>query len=193
MFDLTPATDELARLVRGVSDEQLSAPTPCPALSVAEILGHVHGLSVAFRDAAAKIDGPTTRTPPTQGTPTLTDNWRTDIPQALQELGAAWREPDAWTGMTAAGGMDLPGEITGAIAGNEVTIHAWDLAAATGQQFHPCPIALEHSYGFCAETPDDQRDGGLFGPVVPVPDDAPLLDRTLGVAGRDPRWLPTAH
>lgn len=192
MFDLTPATDELARLVGGVTDEQLSAATPCPALSVGDLLGHVHGLSIAFQDAAAKIDGPTTRTPPTDSVPTLPEGWRTVIPEALAALGAAWRSPEAWTGMTAAGGLDLPSEIAGAVAGNEVTIHAWDLARATLQDFEPCPVALEHSYGFCAQTPDDQRGGSLFGPVVPVSQDAPLLDRTLGVAGRDPRWTPPA-
>jgi len=30
----------------------------------------------------------------------------------------------------------------------------------------------------------------LFGPVVEVPDDAPLLDRVIGLTGRDPAWSP---
>jgi len=30
---------------------------------------------------------------------------------------------------------------------------------------------------------------GLFGPPVDVPDDAPLLDRVIGLTGRDPEWM----
>jgi hypothetical protein len=37
--------------------------------------------------------------------------------------------------------------------------------------------------------PADEPEG-LFGPVVPVPADAPLFDRLLGQTGRDPRWTP---
>jgi hypothetical protein len=33
-------------------------------------------------------------------------------------------------------------------------------------------------------------DGGLFGPPVAVPDDAPAIDRLIGATGRDPHWAP---
>lgn len=191
MHDLTPSTDTLVRLVTDVRDDQLDGPTPCPQMTVSVLLAHVHGLAIAFTDAAAKIDGPTTRTPPDPDAMVLPADWRTQIPAALRRLGAAWTHPQAWEGMTAAGGLDLPGEIAGAVAGNEILVHTWDLAVSTGRTFEPDPAALESSFTFCSGTPDDpEARGGLFGPVLPVPAEAPLLDRTLGYAGRDASWLP---
>ena len=37
--------------------------------------------------------------------------------------------------MTRAGGIDMPGEIAGMVALEEVLVHGWDLARATGQPF----------------------------------------------------------
>ncbi|MFI2039859.1 hypothetical protein ACH470_35270, partial [Streptomyces bottropensis] len=41
---------------------------------------------------------------------------------------------------------------------------------------------------FLAASADDPARGEIFGPVQPVPDDAPLLDRAIGLSGRDPLW-----
>lgn len=91
--------------------------------------------------------------------------------------------------MTRAGGVDLPAEIAGVVAVDELVIHGWDLARATGQEYAPDRAALDTSYAFLLESAGEEGDGGdIFGPVVPVPDDAPLLDRAVGLSGRDPGW-----
>jgi uncharacterized protein (TIGR03086 family) len=191
MLDLQPAADQMAAIVALIRDDQLGDPTPSEGRSVSDLLAHVHGLSVAFRDAARKIDGPTTSTSPTDGQLSLDPSWRSAIPKALSELVAAWAEPEAWEGMTMAGGLRMSGEECGAVANNEVVIHGWDLAVSTGQSFTASEENLRASFEFCSKVPDDsEARQGLFGPVVVVPEDAPLLDRTLGCAGRDPHWRP---
>jgi uncharacterized protein (TIGR03086 family) len=191
MFDLGPQTRIVARLAEGVTDEQLSAATPCPDYAVRNMLGHLLGLAVAFRDAGSKQLGPTTDTNPEGTLPDIGPGWRRDLPAALVELAEAWRDPAAWSGVTRAGGVNLPGSVAGAVAADELVVHGWDLARATGQTYEPDPAALQASYDFLlAATEHSPRDGGPFGRVVPVPDDASLLDRTLGLSGRDPGWKP---
>jgi uncharacterized protein (TIGR03086 family) len=92
--------------------------------------------------------------------------------------------------MTQAGGQDLPGELAGIIALDEVILHGWDIAVASGQEFSCELPLLEAAYGFVQPSVAQNPQGtpGLFGPPVPVPADAPLLDRLLGLAGRDPHW-----
>ena len=53
--------------------------------------------------------------------------------------------------MTQAGGIDLPGEIAGLVALDEVVIHGWDVARATGQPFDSNPAVLEAVHGFVAQ------------------------------------------
>ncbi|WP_328923747.1 TIGR03086 family metal-binding protein [Streptomyces sp. NBC_00190] len=190
-LDLGPQARVVAGLVAGVPDARLAGRTPCPDYAVGDLLGHLAGLAAAFRDAARKDLGPTTDTAPGSAAPSLPARWREELPQLLGELADAWKDPAAWTGMTRAGGVDLPGDIAGAVAVDELVVHGWDLARATGQEYVPDEAALRVSHAFLlAAAEDESRGGGIFGPVVPVAEDAPLLDRAVGLSGRDPGWRP---
>src|SRR5690349_12659659 len=118
--DLGAQTRIVAQLAAAVTDERLTAATPCPDLAVRNLLGHLLHLSVAFRDAARKDLGPTTDTSPDAAVPDIGPGWREELPKALDDLADAWRDPAAWTGLTRAGGIDLPGEVAGAVAVDEL-------------------------------------------------------------------------
>jgi uncharacterized protein (TIGR03086 family) len=196
LIDLEPAAREVARLLAGVTDDQLAGPTPCADTTVAGLLDHLLGLSQAFTWAAHKSietqgDG-SAPGPPTAER--LDPNWRTLLPERLDELAEAWRDPMAWTGMAAAGGVSMPAEEMGVVALDELVLHGWDLARATGQQFTCDPASTAAVLAFTSASAQPEQAAfreGLFGPVVDVPADAPSFDRALGFAGRDPGWTPT--
>lgn len=190
IYDLAPAVDAVAALLPGVDDEALDAATPCPNYRVRDLLFHLIGLSIAFRDAAAKIDGPTTSTPPEQARGSLPEDWRTRLPKRMTQLAEAWRRPDAWDGMTRTGGVDLPAAVAGNVAINELLIHGWDLARATGQPYAPADTVIDAGFDLLTPTGGTVDDDGPFGPPVPVPDDSPRLDRVVGLSGRSPGWRP---
>lgn len=189
-FDHAPAAQRVADVAAGIRDDQLDKPTPCPDYSVSVLLTHVLGLTAAFRDAAHKVGG--SKPPQAALSSGLDPDWRTKLPAHLDELVEAWREPDAWEGMTEAGGLQMPGDVAAAVALNELTIHGWDLARATGQAYEPDEASTAIVFELTRQTAQEGPEGtpGLFGPPVPVPDDAPLFDRALGNAGRDPAWKP---
>lgn len=82
---------------------------------------------------------------------------------------------------------DLLDHVAGAVALDELVIHGWDLAKATGQPVGYDGPGLE----MVLDTVQSSRGGGiegLFGHEVPIRDDAPLVDRILGLTGRDAAW-----
>ena len=186
--DLGRAAATTATVVAGIRDEQLTDPTPCEGTPVAGLLAHLAGLAYAFRMAGERtpVDGQAST-----DAGMLPVDWRTRIPAELDALAAAWRDPDAHEGTTAAGGVEMPGEVAAVVALDEVVVHGWDLAVATGQPYDADPAAADACRAF-AESFGDDRPPSLYGPVVPVPADAPALDRLLGATGRDPGWKPPA-
>ncbi|MDT0302026.1 TIGR03086 family metal-binding protein [Streptomonospora wellingtoniae] len=189
--DLEPVANRMREAAQGVRDDELDAPTPCERMPVGALLDHVITLCEAFRRAADKTST-TAETPPEPTPANLPGAWRDELDRRLDALVAAWRDPAAWQGATAVGGVELSGEAAGTVALNELLLHGWDLARATGQAYIGDPASVEIGHAFVSEVPADDPAAreGLFGPVVPVPEEAPLLDRVLGLSGRHPDWTP---
>jgi uncharacterized protein (TIGR03086 family) len=181
-----------------VGPHQLTNPTPCEGLDVEELLGH---LVTVLRRVAALGRGDDPFGPdvmaPVEGD--LEEMWMA----AAEDVAAAWAE-DAVLTRT----MRLPwAETTGAAMLvsylNEITVHTWDLATATGQRPAWDPQILSLAFdgirflpgenraamfdALRAGMPAEHRDfAAPFADAVPVAADAPLIDRLVAWNGRRP-------
>jgi uncharacterized protein (TIGR03086 family) len=200
-FDLEPAAERVAALLPGVREEHLGDPTPCAEYTVSVLLGHLIGLSLAFTAAAgpggvALADSPVdlSAAPDPAATP-LDPEWRNLLPRRLRALVRAWQDPRAWQGMTQAGGVDLPAGMAALVVLDELVLHGWDLARATGQRYECDAASTEavHRFASAVAAGDPDERQGLFGPPVPVDGSAPLFEQALALSGRDPRWSPAAR
>ncbi|KRF19097.1 hypothetical protein ASG90_04280 [Nocardioides sp. Soil797] len=190
MHDLGSATAALATLVKHIDDSQLAAPTPCSAYALGDLLDHVDGLALAFTVAARKEssgEGP----PPPGDASRLAQDWRTRIPRRLEELATAWRDPAAWEGTTAAGGVEMDGATTALVATNEVVVHGWDIARASGQEFEPGDESVAAARAFVemfSGPGTEAMRGEIFGPEVAAAEGATAMEQLVAMTGRDPRW-----
>ncbi|MEO7837635.1 MAG: TIGR03086 family protein [Acidimicrobiales bacterium] len=122
---------------------------------------------------------------------------RADL-DAAWETGAALDQPTLVPWASDSGAVALVNYV------NEVTVHTWDLATATGQHPFWNPSVLEmaapgNGFALPAENraalfaeftkhlpPEYSNVPDPFLDAVPVPDDAPLIDRIVGWSGRRP-------
>jgi uncharacterized protein (TIGR03086 family) len=73
---------------------------------------------------------------------------------------------------------------------NDVFMHTWDLARATGQADRLDEDRCRELYQGMLPIEEVLRTSGQYGAAVPVPDDADWQTRMLGFIGRDPAWRP---
>jgi uncharacterized protein (TIGR03086 family) len=191
IVNLGPAAQRLTGLVARVSDDELGQPTPCPACTLGDLIDHVGGLALAFTAAARKESSALTEQTPSGDASRLGDDWRTRIPRDLAALAHAWREPEAWTGMTRIARMDAPAEMVGLTVADELAVHGWDVARATGQPYDCEPELLDAALSFLVQVASPDAPAGPdvpFGPSRELPSSEPLLNRVVALAGRDPGW-----
>lgn len=186
---VTTVTDrlfvDLARLV-DVDASRLEGPTPCADFTVAGLRDHVVGWAQRFADSLSDEEG------------VDPDSYHAgpDAPEVVraagERIGAAVRSGALESRhLVSAATMDGTG-VAGMLVGEYLT-HGWDLGRATGQDWRPDAQACEAALGFLRGmvTPEYRGPEGMFGEEVPVPEEAPALDRLVGFTGRDPAWQPT--
>lgn len=188
MSHLSTAAEAMASIVRDIEDDQLTAPTPCPDYDVRGLVNHLLFWGPSLAGAGRKEPVP----PPAAGEAEVdltAGDWRGDLLALLAGITEAWAPGGAWEGTTHMGGpTELPAAMIGDMAVGELVVHGWDLARATGQRLDLPEDVLTHLHQAVAATARQGRDMGIYGPEVPVPDSAPMLDRVLGLTGRDPAW-----
>jgi uncharacterized protein (TIGR03086 family) len=188
LVDFGPAASAMAQVLTGVDDHDLVRPTPCPAYTVGDLVDHVRGLTFAFTMAARKQ--PLGAHGPSGDGARLPAGWQEAVGADLERLAAAWRDPASHEGTTMAGPIEMPAREAALVALDELVVHAWDLAKATGQPYRadPSTVAACAAWVEGFAVPPDAPGGGPFGPRVPVPAGASPLDRLLGLTGRNPTW-----
>ena len=189
--DLGPAARRLADLVANVKDDALDRPTPCPAYSLGDLIEHVGGLALAFSAAGRKERNAYNGVPPPGDASRLGADWRERIPRDLMAVAQVWAEPESWTGMTQIAGDETPAEVVGLVLADELAVHGWDVARASAQAYACEPDILEAALTFLQMFASPDAPAGpevAFGPARILLEEAPLLDRVVGLAGRDPGW-----
>jgi uncharacterized protein (TIGR03086 family) len=176
-----------AGLIASTPPGRLADPTPCTDYDVRALVGHL--VAVLRRIAAVARGVPVSATSrETTGVPD--DAWAEAADGALREATSAWSDPDLLVRPFELPFGTMPGAAALAAYTAELTTHAWDLARATGRTVDwdddVVTAALTASLRML---PPGQRPPGIpFGAAVPVPDDAPAIDRLVAWQGRDPGW-----
>ncbi|CAN5909746.1 TIGR03086 family metal-binding protein [soil metagenome] len=196
---LLAAAELATAAIDAVRPDQLEAPTPCSDMDVRRLLGHL--VMVGQRIAGAGR-GEDPATWPGEVVGLADDQWAGAWRAAVDDIGAVWADDDVLGRR-----VDLPwatqsGTEVAHIYTNEITVHTWDLARATGQSPAWDPRVLqvaldaihaelpaeraplwEQAKGFVSE---DYPWEDPFGDAVAVPADAPLIDRLVAWNGRTP-------
>jgi uncharacterized protein (TIGR03086 family) len=179
----------MAAIVRRIEPDQLTLPTPCSEYDVRALVHHVLFWGPPLVGAGR---GEAVPTPAAEESDVdlAAGDWRADLLAHLARAKEAWQPASAWEGTTFLGSSDeLPATVAGYMLVGELVLHGWDLARATGQELDLPEDLLNDLYDATAEYAEQGREMGIFGPEVPVPDNAPVLHRILGMAGRDPAWV----
>jgi uncharacterized protein (TIGR03086 family) len=180
---LAGVLDKTGDLVAGVEPGQAGRPTPCPDYAVEDLVNHLVGWVQVF---AAGSQG---RTPDVDPTAVKAgDDPAAEFRAGAGDLVEGWRTHGADRTVRLTGGSEIPASMVFNMTLMEYFTHGWDLAVATGQDVPFTDEEAEATLAAAQATlpPEYRGAGQSFGEIVPVPDDAPAVDRAVAFLGRTP-------
>jgi uncharacterized protein (TIGR03086 family) len=172
--------DAFGARVEGVPPGGWDRPAPCEGWVARDVVGHLVGWLVPTFFGTWNLDAPT-------------------LPSAADDPAGAWRRLDRAL-RAALDDPEVVGEVRevgpmgpmtfeaalDAIGINDVLLHTWDLARATGQDEALDPDEV-HALLVAMEPMDEAlRTSGHYGPKVAVPDGADEQTRLIAFSGRQP-------
>ncbi len=180
LADLDRALAATEAVVAGTRADQWAAPTPCTELDARGVLNHLVRGNLLF--VAIIRDEPR----PVPGEDHLGGEPLAAFQRAAAQLREAFCEPGVLESVYESPFGMAPGAAMAHVRIAENLVHGWDLARATGQ-----PTAFPDDVADRALVRSRQRltvrpegPGAPFAAEVPVPPDAPAIDRLAGWLGR---------
>jgi uncharacterized protein (TIGR03086 family) len=186
--EMAAAAAEAARVVNGVPEGTLGAPTPCGDWDLRTLLNHT--ILWTSYSAERRAHGESVAEDLMNKDFTADPGFREDYAQQISKAVSAWKDPKAWEGEIGVMGDATPAADVGAMLLMEMALHGWDVAKATGQEYHAgdaVAAAVEEVVQAQAEL---FRKYQGFADPVDTAKDATAFDRALSLSGRDPQWKP---
>jgi uncharacterized protein (TIGR03086 family) len=174
------AAAQAGRVVAAVRPEQLDDPTPCTAWTVRDVINHLTTGNLLF--TAIVSDGPK----PDRSQDHLGDDHVTAFRDSVAGLSEAFAKHDVLSGTYATPVGTGAGALLVHMRFNELVVHAWDIARATGQSTDLDPdLAVASLASFQAAPFLPRGDGKPFGEATSAPPDASAADRLAAFMGRE--------
>lgn len=178
--NFTKALYAMDAVVQRVPADTWDNGSPCEGWTARDVVGH----QVAVLNGAAQIarTGEMAMPTPPDDVSDPVAVWaeaRDGILEALDAPGVLHQQGAYWFGP-----MSVD-DLIGVVQWDPLT-HAWDVAKATGVEAVIDEGLAQLSYDRISSMRDALAGMNLVGEQVPVPDDADIVSRYLGLVGRDP-------
>lgn len=172
------AGEVAAGIISLIPDGGFSAATPCTDWDVHAVVNHMTNGNLRV---AALVTG---EAGPDGGDDVLGDVPLADFTQSFEQVCAAFDTDGVLDQVYRAPFGEVPGHVVVTLRAADLAIHAWDLAAATGQPRDLDPELVAFAEGALRARSIPRGEGGPFAPEQPAPPGASAADRMAAFAGR---------